>query len=124
MRLIEKAFLLKKTPLFAHLDLDVLFAAADKLAVLSCQENEVIFEKGDEATRMYFVASGKVQAAGALLQPPQFFGDEALFNERPRNYSAKALSKATLLTLSKTNLLAIISECSSVAIGLLQVRMP
>lgn len=124
MGLIEKAFILKRTPLFQNLDLDLILAAADKLGFSEWDPEEVIFQKGDEATKMYFVASGKVDIGHAILNPPEFFGDEALFNEMPRGYSARALLPTTLLTLSKTNLLTLISECPSVAIGLLQVRMP
>lgn len=122
--LIDRAFLLKRTPLFASLDLDLILASADKLAVSTWNPNEVIFEKGDEATRMYFIAEGEVDCGEKILGEIEFFGDEALFNERPRAYSARATKETTLLTLSKTNLLTIISECPSVAVGLLQARMP
>ncbi|MCB1113214.1 MAG: cyclic nucleotide-binding domain-containing protein [Chlamydiia bacterium] len=122
--LIDKAFLLKKTPLFQNVDLDSILAAADKLGLADWDPNEVIFNAGDEATRMYFIAKGKVQAGEEVLESPAFFGDEALFNEKPRAYTAKALEDTLLLTLSKTNLLTIISECPQVAIGLLNQRMP
>ena len=122
--LIDRAFLLKRTPLFSNLDLDLILASADKLVVSTWKPSETIFEKGDEATRMYFIAEGEVDCEDKRLGPLDFFGDEALFNERPRAYSAKATRETTLLTLSKTNLLTIISECPSVAVGLLQARMP
>lgn len=122
--LIDKAFLLKRTPLFQSVDLDLVLAAADKLAVSEWDAGEHIFHKGDEATKMYFMVQGQVRAGNKILTAPQFFGDEALFNEKPRGYSAEALTPTTLLTLSKTNLLTIISESPAVALGLLQVRMP
>lgn len=122
--LIDKAFLLKRTLLFANVDLDIILASADKLGVTTWDPEEVIFEKGDEATRMYFIAKGQVQCGDTLLGQASFFGDEALFNERPRAYKAHSVGDTTLLTLSKTNLMTIISECPSVAVGLLQARMP
>lgn len=122
--LIDKAFLLKKTPLFQNVDLDSIIAAADKLGLADWDPNEVIFNEGDEATRMYFIAKGEVDCGGQRLSTPDFFGDEALFNDRPRAYRAKAVTDTLLLTLSKTNLLTIISECPQVAIGLLNKRMP
>lgn len=122
--LIDKAFLLKKTPLFQNVELDAILAAADKLGLADWDPNEVIFNEGDEATRMYFIATGEVDCGGVKLSAPSFFGDEALFNEKPRAYTAKAVTDTLLLTLTKTNLLTIISECPAVAIGLLQARMP
>ena len=122
--LIDKAFLLKRTPLFSNVELDLILAAADKLGLSDWDPNETIFSEGDEATRMYFIAKGEVSCNGKILRSPDFFGDEALFNERPRAYKAVSLGDTLLLTLSKTNLLTIISECPQVAVGLLQARMP
>lgn len=122
--LIDKAFLLKRTPLFSNVELDLILAAADKLGLSDWDPNETIFNVGDEATRMYFIAKGEVLSDGKTLRSPAFFGDEALFNERPRAYKAVSLTDTLLLTLSKTNLLTIISECPQVAVGLLQARMP
>lgn len=122
--LIDKAFLLKRTPLFSNVELDLILAAADKLGLSDWDPGETIFNIGDEATRMYFIAQGEVDCNDQRLSPPHFFGDEALFNERPRAYKAVSVGETLLLTLSKTNLLTIISECPQVAVGLLQARMP
>lgn len=126
LTLIDKAFILKASPLFAQLDLDLLLPIADKLSLINCSNGDIIFDYGEEAHRMYFTAKGHVAildksgATLALLGPNDFFGDEALFSEQPRGYVAKCQTDATLLALSKTNLLTIISECPAVATGLLQ----
>ncbi len=123
--LIDKAFLLKRTPLFATLDLDLILTCADKLGISTFETDEIIFEKGEEAHRMFFIAKGQIrledESKQVLLKGLDFFGDESLFNEKPRSYRAVAVEPSTLLTLSKTNLLTIISESPSVAVGLLQV---
>lgn len=123
--LIDKAFLLKRTPLFATLDLDLILTCADKLGISTFESGDIIFEKGEEAHRMFFIAKGQVriedEAKNVLLKGLDFFGDESLFNEKTRSYRAIAIEPTTLLTLSKTNLLTIISESPSVAVGLLQV---
>jgi len=49
-----------------------------------------------------------------------YFGDESLFNEQARGYSVVAKTDALFLTLSRSHLLSIISECPSVAVSLLQ----
>lgn len=123
--LIDIAFALKKTSLFAELDLDLLLSIADKMGTSRFKEGEVIFPINQEAHRMYLLVAGSVlikddsQEVIAELRPIEFFGDESLFNDKPRAYDAIAKGETTLLTLSKTHLLAIITECPTVAISLL-----
>lgn len=125
--LIDKAFLLKRTPLFAMLDLDLLLSVSDKLGMANYDPQDVVFKANEEAHRMYFIVNGKIHINDkqgnliAKLKSEDFFGDEALFNDKPRGYEAICAEETTLLTLSRTNLLTIISECPSVAVGLLQV---
>lgn len=125
LTLIEKAFLLKRTPLFSSLDLDMLLAIADKLILAKFDPLDRVFSPNDDANRMYFIVKGEVQ----ILIPPSppthilrhgdFFGEESLFNNKPRSYEALCLTETFLLTLSRPNLYTIISECPSVAIGFL-----
>lgn len=127
LTLIDKAFLLKRTVLFGALDLDLLLAIADKLGVVEFDPNDFIFVAHEEANRMYFIIKGVVEIRSSqsesicTLGTGHFFGEESLFNDRPRAYEAFTATGAQLLTLSRTNLYAIISECPSVAVGFLQV---
>lgn len=124
--LIDKAFFLKRTLPFNGLDLDLLLAIADKLQVATFERGEIIFGVNEEAFRMYFIVKGDVEVRDsqhkvlATLHSEEFFGDESLFNDKARAYEAFSKTDTTLLSLSRTNLLAIISECPSVAVGLLQ----
>lgn len=126
LTLIERAFFLKRTSIFSTLDFDLLLAVADKLSIISFDPNEPIFGTNEEAYHMYFIVSGTVDIRNAQghplasLGPDDYFGDEAIFNEKPRAYSAISKVKTTVLALSRTNLLTIISEYPSVAIGFLQ----
>jgi CRP-like cAMP-binding protein len=126
LTLIDRAFLLEKTPLFSSLDLDALLPIADKLQQSTFLNGEIIFDVDERAERMYLIAEGEVTLFNssntplAVLKAVDFFGDEALFNDQPRAYRAKASKISTLLCLTQTNLLTIISECPSVAVGLLQ----
>ncbi len=127
LTLIDKAFLLKRTILFATLDLDLLLMIADKLSVVTCEPGNAIFVIHEEANRMYFIVKGLVDIQKAdsrlicTLKSGDFFGEESLFNDKPRAYAALSPTGAQLLTLSRTNLYTIISECPAVAIGFLQV---
>jgi CRP/FNR family transcriptional regulator, cyclic AMP receptor protein len=126
LSLIEKAFFLKKTKVFSDLDLDLLLAIADKISQDLYDKDETVFSINQVANRMYFVANGTVQILDqgdqmiAELSPPEFFGDEALFNEKPRTFHAICKTEALLLTLSRSNLMTILSECPSVATSFLQ----
>lgn len=125
LSLIDQAFLLKKTPLFHSLTLDLLLPIADKLAIAAFDKGDEIFHCGEEAHRMYFVSDGKIELSAddraIILEKECFFGDEALFNDSRRCYRARCLTDALLLTLSQINLLTIISECPAVALGFLSV---
>ncbi len=124
LTLIDKAFLLKKTTLFGSLDLDLLLTIADKLDLMRYKKGESIFTNGQEANLMYLIAEGSVSIKcneiEADLSKGEFFGDESVFNEKARAYSATCSGSATLFTLSRNHLLGIIAECPSVAIALLE----
>ena len=124
--LIEKAFFLKKMRLFSDLDLEILLAIAEKLHEDDYDKDEKIFTSGQVANRIYLIASGTVQIFDEQrrllteLHAGDYFGDESLFNEQPRGYTAACKSDTLFLTLSRSHLLSIISECPSVAVTLLQ----
>ncbi len=126
LNLIDKAFLLKKTTLFGSLDLDLLLTISDKLEIMTCQAGETIFASTQDGNRMYLIVEGEVLIENphgeplAKLTSGEFFGDESVFNEKPRTYNAKSLSAARLLSLSRNHLLGIIAECPSVAVALLE----
>jgi CRP-like cAMP-binding protein len=126
LNLIEKAFFLKKVKIFADLDLDLLLAVAEKLHDDDYDQNERIFAHNQTANRMFFIIQGTVQILDERMRPlcelgsGDCFGDESLFNELPRSYSAICKSDTHLLILSRSHLLSVISECPSVAVALLQ----
>lgn len=124
--LIEKAFFLKKLSLFSELELELLLAIAEKMHEDDYDPSEKVFSVGQVANRIYFVAKGSVDILDAenklltSLFSNDFFGDESLFNELPRSYTAKCKEPSVILSLSRSHLLSTISECPSVAVTLLQ----
>lgn len=126
LSMVEKAFLLKKIKLFTELELDLLLTVSENLATLTFKEGETIFSHDQSAHRMYFLVEGCVEAADAqdrtleVMYPLDYFGDEALFNEEPRAYTARCVKDCQLLTLSRSDLLHILSECPSVGIAMLR----
>ncbi len=126
LSLIEKTFFLKKTKLFEGLDLDFLLAISEKISQDVYDRKEKVFGINQVANRLYFIAKGSVTLFDEKknlikkLEENEFFGDEGIFNEKPRSYQAICEEDSLILTLSRTNFLHIISECPSVAITLLQ----
>lgn len=126
LSLIEKAFFLKRVKPFSELDLDLLLAVAEKLYYDEYDTNERVFAHGQAANRMYLIVQGTIEIQDERMRPlyllssGDFFGDESLFNEQPRSYGAVCKADAQLLTLSRSHLLSVISECPSVAVSLLQ----
>lgn len=124
--LIEKAFFLKKIRLFNELELELLLAIAEKLHVDDYDADEKIFGLGQVANRIYFIVDGKIEIFDEKskllteLSNGNYFGDESLFNEQPRGYAASSKTDSEILSLSRSHLLSIISECPSVAVALLQ----
>lgn len=127
LTLIDKAFLLKKTALFSSLDLDLLLTIADKLNAVAYDAGENIFVVNEEANRLYLIYKGEVEIRDKEHRPlskltaTDFFGEESLFNDRLRGYEAISQTDTQLMTLSRTNLFTIISECPSVAVSFLQI---
>lgn len=127
LTLIDKAFLLKQTPLFGELDLDVLLPIADKLGIVHKAAGETIYEVGETAEQMYLIAKGDVQiidSEGKVfeeLSDTDFFGDKALFHYKPRQHKAVCTGDTVLFTLSRTYLLTILAESYTVALGFLRV---
>jgi CRP/FNR family transcriptional regulator, cyclic AMP receptor protein len=126
LNLIDKAFLLKKSPLFGTLDLDLLLSIADKMETLFFRSAECVFQPDQEAYSMYLIVSGQLTAVDrdqttlAELSPGDYFGEESLFNEKKRCYAVLCKTKAQLLALSRSHLISIIHECPSVALSLLE----
>lgn len=124
---IDKAFLLKKTPLFASLDVDLLLTVSDKFESEHYKKGTKIFEVDQESGRIYLLIEGSVLishrqgAPLAELRPLEIFGDEGVLSEKKRGYDAFCQTDAFLLTLSQSHLLAILGECPTVAITLLEM---
>jgi CRP/FNR family cyclic AMP-dependent transcriptional regulator len=126
LTLIDKAFLLKKTNVFGSLDLDLLLSISDKMDLVRFREKEKVFQCDQNGHRMYLIVEGTVRVQEregrelGMLLPGEFFGDESMFNDKPRAYEAICRTPVSLLALSRSHLLSIIAECPSVAIALLE----
>lgn len=127
MNLVDKAFLLKKTSIFNSLDMDFLLAISDKAETVTFKPNTFIFSEGQQSFSLYIISEGLVRLSRSTaslevnLKPYDSFGEEGLFSNKPRLYSAKAATAVKALVLSKGVFLCVIEECPSIAIYLLEL---
>jgi len=77
----------------------------------SFRQGDIIFHKGDPGTTLYLVEHGQIkiftpsqegrEVVLSIFGPADFFGEMALFDDKPRSASAEAASPATVLTLQR-----------------------
>ncbi len=77
----------------------------------SFRQGDIIFHKGDSGTTLYLVEHGQIkiftpsqegrEVVLSIFGPGDFFGEMALFDDKPRSASAEAASPATVLTLQR-----------------------
>ena len=126
LSLIEKVMHLKNTVLFREVDLDLLLTIADKLNTSHFNEGETVFHVQQEGHRMYWLIHGTAQVQNKegdfveFIQEGDCFGDESLFSEKSREYEVVCRTNCSLLSLSRTKLLTIISECPTISLAFLQ----
>jgi len=105
--------ILKSVPLFADLDPADLDKLCEMLTRVALDEREILFCEGDRGESCYVIESGDIEifkAVGgrevllAVRSPGEVIGEMALFEDAPRIASARARSKASLLTIEKHEL--------------------
>jgi CRP-like cAMP-binding protein len=104
--------LLKRIALLRVMDEPALQRLAAVLERRVCADGQLTFRENDPADGMYFIASGAVRiekrtGAGSeavkvlsILEPGDYFGEMALFDQQPRSASAVAMGTTELLWLS------------------------
>jgi CRP/FNR family cyclic AMP-dependent transcriptional regulator len=113
---MRPAELLAQIPLFQGLSEEDGEALAQRLAEKRFEAGQVIFCQGDRGSSMYLVRSGAVQIflpATAPSVPPvvlkdvrtgEYFGELAIFDDKPRSASARSAVDTVLLELTREEL--------------------
>jgi CRP-like cAMP-binding protein len=108
LSLTDILLFLKRIPLYNSMHLEQLRTVAVHLTECDVMPGGVIFHEGDRSHEFYLIVAGKVEivqqrAEGSLtlvtLGAGDFFGDIALFGDRPRSAGAVAVEHTVLLTL-------------------------
>jgi len=107
----QRAAFLDKMHLFSGLDLTQLGAIGSRLIEKEVSAGTVIFKRGDRPDGFYMIFKGKAKVTVpgpenkdrqlAMLYPGDYFGEEALFENRNRSASVIASEHCTLLFISR-----------------------
>jgi HEAT repeat protein len=109
LSLTDIMLFLKRIPLYSSMSLEQLSTIATHLAEHEMQAGEKIFHEGDLSYELYLIVSGKVDIVRqredtkhtfATLSAGSFFGDMAIFENRPRSAGAVCAESGVLLVLS------------------------
>jgi CRP/FNR family cyclic AMP-dependent transcriptional regulator len=111
---MQNAELLRSIPLFEGLKVDDLQALAASVSARSFKAGQMIFNQGEPGSEMFIVADGHVnihlpgdasrRVSLKDIARGEYFGELALFDDKPRSASALATTDATVLELSRQTL--------------------
>ncbi|WP_428660309.1 cation:proton antiporter [Reyranella sp.] len=86
---LELAAMIARVPLFATLDREAVAEVANRLRPVVALPEEKIIAAGGPPNAMYFIAAGDVtvvrQGSRIILKEGDFFGEQGLLDNRPRN---------------------------------------
>lgn len=107
--------ILKKVSLFAEINEDVLSRIAYLLSPRDLKENEILFNKGENDSTLYFIIKGRVKAhigdyVYATFGQSQYFGEYSLLDSSPRSTSVTAIESTQLLSLDGQEFHKLIKE--------------
>jgi uncharacterized membrane protein len=127
---VDSAELLRSIQLFEGLTEEDLLALAVSVTPRSFKAGQMIFNQGDRGGEMYIVAGGQVNihlpgdASRRIslkdIAQGEYFGELALFDDKPRSASALATTDAVLLELSRATLSAYLERRPLAAMAILR----
>jgi uncharacterized membrane protein len=128
---VERPDLLRSIPLFEGLAVDDLQALANSVVPRSFKAGEMVFHQGDAGDQMYIVAEGHVnihlpgdesrRVSLSDITQGEYFGELALFDDKPRSASALATTDAVLLELSRETLSSYLERRPRAAMAILRM---
>ena len=108
-----------RVPLFAGLSASEIDSVMRLLSSQTFQAGECIVRRGEEATSMFFIASGEVEiemeSQRERLGPGHFFGEVAVLRRARRSANVTATKRSNLLVLDATDLHALMQRDQRIA---------
>jgi CRP/FNR family cyclic AMP-dependent transcriptional regulator len=120
--------LLRSIPLFADIPESKVESLLDDVRLREYAKDDIIFRQGDESREVYFVLKGKIRVfrispAGEetsidIFSTNDVIGEMAAIDYQPRSATAKAITKAALLTMSQEDFLRHVRTMPDLAFAL------
>jgi CRP/FNR family transcriptional regulator, cyclic AMP receptor protein len=127
---MNTAELLRSTAMFEGLELQDLEELAAELTSRKLQAGDLVFNQGDSGDTMYFVASGQVNiflptnnlrpVSLADVEVGQYFGEMALFDDKPRSAGARAVRDSIVYELGRGALTSYLERRPRAAMAILR----
>lgn len=110
---IEKIDVLRRIPLFRHLNYKELVKVLNQTQQKTCTSGEVVIEEGSEGEEFYIILSGEVEVTKGgrpltVLGPGVHFGEMALVDRSPRSASVRARGDTRLMSLSRKSFFGLV----------------
>lgn len=115
--------ILKNIPLFAELDETIHAEIIKHITMQYFPANYSLFKEGDPGMRLYIIKSGAVKIFPekdpdhpiATLRTNDFFGEMALFRDKPRSASATTVEDSEIFLLEKVDFYELILKNPTMA---------
>jgi diguanylate cyclase (GGDEF)-like protein len=117
--------LLSSVGVFSLLSAEEIALVSEHLSNAELAAGEILFHEGDNGNDMYILADGAVAVSIKLpdgdtreiarFSPGDFFGEMSIFDDAPRSASCQAISRSTLLCLSRHAFSNVMSEHPAIA---------
>lgn len=122
---------LRRVPIFGALNEDSLQRVASIMLEKSYSRKSIVFHEGDHGDTLYIIKTGRIKIAKVaidgrektltILQPGDFFGEMAIFDNLPRSATAEAIDHdVRLFGISKGDFERLIHEYPSIALRLMK----
>lgn len=122
---------LRRVPIFGALNEDSMQRIASIMLEKSYSRKSIVFHEGDHGDTLYIIKSGRVKIAKVaidgrektltIMQPGDFFGEMAIFDNLPRSATAEAIDNdVRLFGLNKKDFERLVHEYPSIALRIMK----
>lgn len=129
--LVERFAFLREVPLFASVGDGVLAYLSEFFRERTYRKRDIIFHEADESQGLYIVKEGKVRiyhldpsgdevTTVNILIPRQVIGEFALIDGQARSATAEAITKCTLLEISRDTFLEHLNTTPGLGLAMCQ----
>ncbi len=111
---------LRSVPLFSGLPAAIIARMANRFRSETVSLGNKLISEGEDGNKFFIIAQGQVEVLSkgihganlrlALLTEGEFFGESDLVSDKPSDVTVRTITPCTLLTLSRRDLDAVLSE--------------